>query len=494
MEWSHTLLGSYDIGSDTLAVDLARNFLDPLQAELVQFHEVTHAALGRTTDMGLATRPILGFIERFNHLDIEQKKHVKSILYESQVFPQEGFASLMALLRHASSVGRTKAIAYAKHTLPPDYWDRLNQLLYSTRMGKPNRDHFTQKVSMLSMENGFRASAPKQDLLRTPERLQQFLDQPDRNPSKRLTKINEYLLRNPGAVAKPAEEIARLSGITVYPPASKQEVADYMNYAIGLAGMSATYAAGLIRDAPGTEAITGAFEDATITNINNNFATDAEFLMSEADIDWEAEKADCAMVTMWPFYGENEQLIEQVSGLKPEVAFALFRRTGEKYTCFVPKAKAVELLEGPLRSKTLITKYGLVDMASGKFHLSEVKVPDLVYYDHINTLQATVEQTLSGLHAVEYLDMGTVQNHAYRILSLRVNDKKSLHVANAFGGAKIGKLLNTIKGKSSTIPEALVRNEYRDALNDYFGFMGLPWQYDWVGGMLDKKEIKKRGN
>lgn len=492
MDWSHTLLGQYDIGADSLAIDLARNFMEPMQAELAHVHEVTHATLGRTTDMGLATRPIYAHIKRFSHLDDDGQERMIKALYDAQVLPQEGFASLMECLHLAGKVGKTKALEYARTKLPTDYYERFEQLSYCFDMSSRYRESFTQHMSWLAMENDFRKVAPGQDLLRSPEKLNEFLANPDRNPTSRLQKINELLRIKPWMVIKPVPEVASAAGITFYEPASKEAVATYMNYIGQLANLDGTYTADMVGDSPGSQALVDAFEDTAITNINHNFAKDAEFLMSEEDVDWEAERADCAMVIMWPRYGEHEQLIESASGMKPEVAFAFFRRTGEKYTAFVPKDKAVSLLEGTLKDKTLITKYGLVDIVTGNFLLSKVKLPDLVFYDHPKILRERVEQTKDQIKTAQYLHMGTTANHPYQILALQTNGNRPLHVTNAFGGGKIADTLKALSAKAAKMPDQTVKDDYRDAINDYFGFMGIPWQFDWVAMMIDKTEVKFR--
>lgn len=491
MEWSHSLLGQYDVGADNLAIDLARNFLDPIQAELVHVHEVTHATLGRTTDMGLASKPVYAHIQRFSHLGDAGKKRMIKAFYDAQVLPQEGFASLMECLHLAHKVGPTKAKEYARNKFPSEYYNRFDQLSYCMDMSHRYREYFTQKVPALAMETGFREVASSQDLLRSPEKLEQFFRQIDRNPTLRLQKMNEALRLKPWLITKTIDEIAAVSGLTLYEPADKEAIAGYMNYIGGLAHLGGTYTAEMVNDAPGPQALIDAAQDAVLTNINHNFSKDAEFLMDETAVDWEAEKADCAMFDMWPYYGEREQLIEKASNLKPEVAFAFFRRTGEKYIGFIPREKATALIEGPLISKTLITKHGLVDIVSGAFDLSKVKVPDIVYYDHPKLLHEKVKEAKDKISSVQYLNLGTTHDHPYRILALRVNEERPLHVANAFGGAKIADILSGLDQKTK-LPDGLVRNDYRDAINDYFGFMGLPWQNDWIAMMLDKSGIQLR--
>ena len=62
MEWSHTVLGSFDISQQWLGLDLRNLFLDPLRAETTLFHETTHSLISRTTDTGQAMQNITFFM------------------------------------------------------------------------------------------------------------------------------------------------------------------------------------------------------------------------------------------------------------------------------------------------------------------------------------------------------------------------------------------------------------------------------------------------
>lgn len=492
MDWSHTLLGQYDVGADTLAVDLARNFLDPLQAELVHVHESTHAVMSRVTDMGLASKPIYAHIRRFAHLNRTQQNEIMRLLYEAQVLPQEGFASLMECVHLAGKVGPTKARQYAKEKFPQDYYDRFAQLSYCMDMSHRYCDYFLQKVPSLAMETGFRQAAPSHDLLRSPEKLAQWLQDPDHNPTLRLQRMNELLRLNPWRVTKPVAEIAAASGVAFYDPATKEEVAAYMNYIGSLANLGGTYTAAMVGDAPDPQVAFNATRETVLTNINHNFSKDAEFLMDATAVIWEAERTDCAIFSKWPFYGERERLIEQASKLKPEISFAFFRRTGEKYIGFIPADMATTLIDGPLATKVLIAKPDQVDFISGMFDLSSTRQPDLVYYDHPKQLCERVVQEKEKITKAENINIGALMNHPYRIIALRINEQKPLHIANAFGGGNINELLNILGSKQSRLPNDLMLGEYRDTINDYFGFMGLSWRIDWIATILEGQGVKLR--
>lgn len=484
MDWSHTTLGQYDIGADALTIDLARNFLDPVQAELSHIHEVTHATLSRTTDMGLATKPIYARIKQFSHLDESGRNRMIKALYDAQVLPQEGFASLMEILHLANKIGKKKALEYAKNNMPADYYERFNQLSYSLDMSHRYRESFTKGISWLAMENGFREIAPSQDLLRSPEKLEKYFADPDNSPTMRLQKINDVLRGKPWMVTRPLEEIAEAAGITLHMPASKDTIAAYMNYVAELSGLDPDYTAEMVGDSPGDKAIMSAFEDTMVTNINHDFAETAEFLTSKVDIEWEAQSADCVMVVEWQRYGDHEQTIEAASGMKPEVAFAFFRRSGEKYVGFVSKDVAIELLEGTLRDKTLFTRHEMVNMATGEFTLSKVKMPDLVYHDHPKVLHEQIGQVGNNIQGSRHLNMGATKDHLYRIFAVQVNGHHPLHIANIVGGNRVADILQLLGSTGDKMDHQTIRDEYHEPINDYFGLMGLPWQVDWVETML----------
>lgn len=492
MEWSHTLLGQYIIEADSLAVDLARNFMDPAQAELVHVHEVTHATLSRTTDIGLASIPIHANIEKFDHLDDTSKKELMAILHEPQLLPQEGFASLMEVLHLRSRIGKSKALQYAKDHFPPDYYSRFEELSYCIDMSHSHREKFTAGISWLTMETGFREDAPKLDLLKSPSVLKNYFEDPNHNPTDRLRKINELLRSKPWMVTKHPQEIAKAAGISYHEPASKTVVASYMNYIAKLAGSKPIFTPAMVNDAPGANAIGDAFENARVTNINHNFAEDAEFLTTVEDIEWEAGTCDCAVVMSWSVYEEREKILEAATGMKPEFAIVLFRRTGEKYIAFLTKEKAAELIEGKLLKKTIITRDDLYVISTGEFILSKSRLPDLIYYDHPKTLKYRLLEADASIKITEHLNMGSTKDHPYRVMAFRLNGQRPLHMANAFGDKIIVDIQSKLGSRDSKINHELIRSEYVDEINDYFGMMGLNWEIDWVTAMIDQKELGLR--
>jgi len=492
MEWSHTLLGQYSIEADSLAVDLARNFMDPAQAELVHVHEATHAAISRTTDLGLASIPIHANIEKFVHLSKREQLELMAVLHEPQLLPQEGFASLMEILHLAGRIGKSKALEYAKEKFPPEYYSRLEELSYCLKMSHGHREYFTKGVSWLAMETGFRQAVPRNDLLRSPTILKKYFDDQSHNPTYRLRAVNNLLLSKPWMVTKHPKEIAKASRITYFEPASKQVVADYMNYIAELAGAKPIYTATMINDSDGLAAIKDAFENARVTNINHNFSEDAEFLTSLEDIEWEANTCDLAMVMSWPVYEERERILEEATGMKPEFSLVFFRRTGEKYIAFVTKEKATELVDGKLNNKTIMTRDDLYVIDTGEFILSKTRMPDIIYYDHPKTLQYRFNEADKSILKSESLSMGTTKDHPYRIVAFRLNEQRPLHMANSFGDKVTVDIQTKLGSRNKTIDMEILRSEYIDVVNDYFGTMGLNWEIDWVTAMIDKKELGLR--
>lgn len=62
-------------------------------------HEITHYVLCRDTDFGQATEAIYHYLPLFKHFSNQDKERVKSALYKSQMYVQEGTATLMEVLR-----------------------------------------------------------------------------------------------------------------------------------------------------------------------------------------------------------------------------------------------------------------------------------------------------------------------------------------------------------------------------------------------------------
>jgi hypothetical protein len=394
----------------------------------------------------------------------------------------------MEILHLRSRIGKQKSIQYAKEHFPDDYYARFEELSYCVDMSHAYREKFTQGVSWLAMETGFREAAPKLDLLRSPEALAKYFKDTNNNPTLRLRKINELLKAKPWMVTKPVHEIAKAAGISYNEPASKQTVSDYMNYIAKLSGFDAIYTPGMVNDSPGAKALKDAFENARITNINHNFAENAEFLMNEEAMDWESNACDCVMIMSWPLYGDHEKLLEEAVGMKAEIAMVFFRRTGEKFVAFMTKEKAVNLVEGKLMNKTIMVKDDLYLLSSGEFILSKTHMPDLVYYDHPKSLQYRTKEADDKIKFSQHLHMGTTKDHPYRIIAFRINDQRPLHIANAFGSGLIADILKELGSRDVKIDNELLRGEYRNAINDYFGTMGLPWEIDWVAAITDQKD------
>lgn len=152
----HSISGRYNTTERWIGLDYKSLFLDPVIAKITYVHEITHSVLGSNTDFGLATQTIHSLLPHIASIDEVDKRKIYEKLYESQLFVQEGSASLMEMLMHRSYVGKERSIIWAFEHLPYDYLDRLKKLMFVMDMGKRYREEFTKKISHLAMHTGIR--------------------------------------------------------------------------------------------------------------------------------------------------------------------------------------------------------------------------------------------------------------------------------------------------------------------------------------------------
>jgi len=493
MNWFHLLLGQYGIADEKITLDFRNNFLDPDKAQMTFIHELTHAALGKSTEMGMATQTIFAQVGRFANLNREQKAAVLSSLFDAQVFPQEGFATFMGLVWLARKISKTKAVLYAEDNLTDDYLDRFKKLEYGINLGARYRDLFTGKISFLAMQTNLRADAPKLDLLRSPEVLNKYLAEDDNNPSARLERMNSFIASNNWVLTKPYEEIAVKCGIKYFDPPTKEEVANFMNYVFGLAGIKQTISPEMIADSPDPKSFLGVDQEKLlVTNVNHDLAASSEFILEKDAIEFEAGHADIAVIMPW-VPTKNDDLFAKVSSMQPEFGMVLFRRTGEKYTLCLDEKMARQLLTNQLKGKTLVVKPGLFEVRTGEIRLNTVTgvKPDLVFYTEPNELKKYLELEASEVRSAEHVHLGMSQGHPYQGLVVVLNGQATVHAVLAFGNVKISEIVASLKGKT-TVMDSSNLLPYSTALNDFMGIMGMPWDIDWVASMIAGDEVKRR--
>lgn len=489
MEWSHTALGKFDIAEQWIGLDFRTLFLDPVRADTTLMHEVTHSLISRTTEMGQATQNIFFFYKKFKHLTDEQQDKIAAALVGSQVFVQEGFATFMEMQRLRQKTSWENAMA-AKLDMHPDYLALFEKMEFVYDKPHKQRERYTKKISQLVMQNGIRRDTQKLDLLRSPAKLQAYLAEPDNNPSMRLEKALEAIKANDRILIKKPRQIAKTAGIKYHEPATPQEICDYVNYLLELAGLPQDYGLDLVGKTVAHNALTDSFDNVLVSNMNLQLAENGNMLWESEDIDFEAQHAHAAFV-VYHTRDENTDFVEPHMDRKFEVSLIMFRKSGEKYLAITSKEHAEKLLLNQLKGATLLTKWGICNPADGTFTITDKRKPDLISYNRPVDMLLAFEKAGEIITKYEYIHLGAMQDHPYQSLIVKVNGNDAIHYVNGFGNAGISKVIQYIKPKAKNMKAKELEN-HADVVNNALAIMGLPWDIDWVKTMISQKEFFKR--
>jgi hypothetical protein len=489
VEWLHTALGRFDIAEQWVGLDFSKLFLDPVRADTTLFHEVTHSLIGRTTEMGQATQNIFFFLKEFKHLSDDQQDAVITALVGSQKFVQEGFATFMEMQRMRQLTSWDAAMA-RKADMHPEYLERFERMEFIYNMSHKQRERYTKKISQLVMQNGMRRDAQRLDLLRSPDQLQAYLADPDNNPSMRLEKVLAAIRTNDRILIKKPRQIAKIAGIKYHEPATPQEICDYVNYLLGLAGLPQEYGLDLVGKTVPQDALIDSFDNLLVTNMNLQLAENGNMLWKTEDIDYEAQYAH-AVFAVYHTRSEATDVVEPHMDRKFEVSLIMFRNSGEKYLAITSKEHADQLLLDQLKDATLITKWGICNPVDSSFTITDKRKPDLINYNRPVDMLVAFEQAGTAIKKYEYIHMGAMQDHPYQSLLVKINGNATIHYVNGFGNASISKVIEYMKPKAHNLkPKEL--ESHAKAINDGLAMMGLPWDVDWVKTMVSQKEIFRR--
>lgn len=488
MEWSHTTLGTYDISDQWLGLDFRSLFLDPVRAQTTLAHEVTHSLISKTTDMGLAMQGITASIKKFKHLEDEDGEALYAMLRESQIFVQEGFATFMEmqLLRHLTSWDE---VDNAKVYMHPDYLKRFEQMEFMFRESKKVRERFTKKISGLVMETGFRKEAPKQDLLRDPEKLKQFLSDNQRNPGKRLQLVLEQLEKGSRILRKKPRRIAKACKLDFFEPATRQEVADFANYIFILAGERPNFTTEMVGRADGQIALRETADNLLITNLNLNL-DGGSFLWTAEDIEFEASFAQVAFVVLHTPLVYDDMVSKKLNR-KLEIDLLMFGKNGEKYTTVTSLDHINTLFANQLASVTVMTKWGICDPATNTFRPSLSIRPHIVIYNRPRDMLTRFMESSSQIQKYEYVHIAAMEGHPFHTLLVMTNGSDTIHFVNGFGDRGIAEVINLTQDKGKELDLTNLR-PYSRRLNDALASMGLPWDVNWTETMIDQKNIVRR--
>lgn len=496
MKWHQFTAGSYDPASRQSGLDYKNLFLDPVLAETTLYHEATHSILMATSDYGQATNVLFSLQNIITKIPKETYDGILGLIYNSQFIVQEGLATIMELLHLKTLTNRTQVDNHYNFNLQSAYQKAVEPLLFCLDTSRNYRDKFTAKSGWLSLETGIRRDIVKQDLLSDIDKLQEYLEDWDKNPNKRFELIVNTIRYKPWLSTKDNETILQLSGVVQYPSTTKEEAAAFLEYVFSFTNHPHHFLSSDIGDTPkDDEVIQNAMENTFVANINLDLPNKGKVIF---DIDqFMALSGDFEIIFVSP-QQDNEGLtkyLEQMTGLRPEVGLLAFSKTGQGYITSLTNKKAVELVNGQLSNCTLLAKDGSYDIAKDKlFWNDNFRSPDLVVYNFPGDMKSVAEKCLQTENEAKFshIHIGASVGHPFQSLFLKIEGKNPIYIVNTFGNKRITEIIDKIKDKTRIMTTDDLRLSKRNINNLMSLWMGMPWEIDWVETMVDGKDLHYR--
>ena len=492
--WDELTLGHYDIEGRYIGLDYRQLFLDPVRAEITLAHEASHSVMAEF-DIGQGARNIVQVLPYVTHLTDSERNSIRKALRDSQLFVQEGFATYMEIGRLSAISGKAHALRWADQYLHPEYKERFDKLKFAFELSYKYKEAFTSKLSYIALETGFRKHVFKNDLLKTGAKMTDYLESENTNPNKRLQKLLAIVRVKPWILMKEQAVIAELAGVDFYPPTTKEEVAEFLNYISALTPSPRRYAPSEIGETPsGEKLFANAFENTMVRNINLDLATTAEAILNIEDFLHYADVVEAIFVTE---AGKNlaYKTLEPKTNPDHEIAFLAFCKTGEKYMTVTSRDRAVKIVNDELKHASILMKQGGFDVARTHSLLSEqARNPDVIIYNSPQELRAYIADALAKIPTLRfaYRHLGASEKHPFQTIALIVEGQTPLHAANGFGNKHISELIEMIRTKSRDLTNEEMMEMSRP-MNDLLSvWMGLPWEIDWVKSMLNQDALYQR--
>jgi hypothetical protein len=450
---------------------------------------MVHGILSTTTDYGQATTVIIRVLPKIKSLDSGKKDEIIRSIMAAQLFVQEGSASLMEILRLAETKGKDEAINWAKQNLPPDYYERLEKLLFVFKMGKRYREKFTEKIPHIALHAGLRKLMVAEDLFSDPDKLISFLKNPINAPDVRFKKLIDVIEQNNFFVLKSPEELCNIAKINSYSDTTKKDVVNFLNYMSKLYGETHIVLEDEIREGlRGQEAIMKVNDNMLVANMNMNLGNRGEFLWSIADFLHYNDKFEAVIVSQFSEDLDCKKEVEKVVGRKHEVGIMGLIRDGNRYSIGVDYQNACHLINNDLADKTIIVKWGMYEPGLGHIkYMSGSRRPTVVIYNSVANLEPHFDNWLQD-HKVEYLHLRVSDGHPFQTFIIKDSDGV-FYLVNTFGNKHISEFIIKYKEsllRSSPAKFILDPKHFNNILSIW---MGLSWNIDWFNSMIQQDDV-----
>lgn len=481
----HQLRGRYNIKDQWVGLDFS--ILDPLMSEATWAHEISHSVISQQGDFGQATASIFKLSESMNKLGKNELTRINLLLYNSQKNVQECFATLMQIVYIKSKIGKNKALRWAEENLHGDYLKLFRKTAFIFNHSQRYIDFFTQKIPFLAMETGIRAELHKIDGLSSSKIFEKYLSNDNHNPDKRFEQILKLIEGKTWMITKPVEEIAQACGIKHFPPSTKSQVSDFINYVLSFTSINQKIRPEDIGDTPqGQEAFIAASENMIVGNMNLNLAETAEVIFNLDDFLFYGDRFDTIFIN--PIKNWDYQDLT-IFLFKKNVDYGIigFCRTGEKY---ILAASQEELEKACDRIKcTMIVKWGAFDLINDHINWTvRIRTPDIVWYNNSNDMVKSFEPYVKKFSpTVKYIHMGLAENHMVQTLFIKFNKSSTIHAVSTFGNKKIHEIKQLFKDACVISSDELVASN--EHINNLLAIWGFSWKVDWVRTMLDGNKI-----
>ncbi len=476
--WHNTILGAYSQEDRWLGLDYQSLLTDPLKTRLTMAHEMTHYVLCKDTEFGQAVEKIYELLPQFIHINKDDKEKLKNALRQSQVFVQEGSASLMEILDLKKTHGKRYALDWARKNFPKQYYERLEKLLFVVEMGERYSSFFTSKVPFAAMHTDIRRQLVQQDLLSDIPQFIDYLSKPENSPDQRFNNMLDTLRGKNWMVTKPEEVICKEVGIPLV-SVSKEELAEYLTYLLKFTKYPRIVSPSEIGEPREvTQTMEQSFEDTLVADMNMNFADNGTVLWEIKDLLHYQKEIKAILVNRFGDEAEWRKELEVLTGKKYEAGLVAFLSTGEQFIIGLSYEEVSSLTQNELFDKTLLVKWGLYfPNMTELMYFPKSRVPNVVIYNSLKHLKATFAEYFKNKHKATFIAIA-YKGHPFRTLVIK-DHNGVLHWLNTYGDKLVNPYLDENK-------DCLLKENPQRFLQDHQHFnrvlyvwMSYPWDVDW---------------